>query len=276
MIKMIKNKTKLSLFLPIALISMFISSCNTDDTQTVANFSNLVIEDQFNVEGVPDASLWAYDIGRGPNNDGWGNQELQYYTEQAKNVRVSNGLLLITAHRESFEGAEYTSARIVTRGKFEQAFGRFEARIRIPFGEGVWPAFWLLGNDCDVNIWPQCGEIDIMENFGRNASLISSALHGPGYSAASAESKGFELSHDRYDNDFHIYGVEWSPSRINFYVDSSLYHSITPNDVDGQWVFDHPFYIIINLAVGGNAVGDPANTQFPKTMAIDYIRVYEE
>ena len=254
------------------------SSCETDDTQTVANFTTLVQADEFNTDGAPNPALWTAEIGTGPNGDGWGNQELQYYTDRAENVRVENGFLLITAEREDFEGSPYTSARIITEGKFEQEFGRFEARIRIPFGSGVWPAFWLLGNDCDVNIWPQCGEIDVMENFGRNASEISGSVHGPGYNAADAEGKDYSLLEGRFDDDFHIFGIEWGPDYVNYYVDDELYNQITREDIeeiDGEWVFDHPFYILLNVAVGGQAVGDPSNTEFPKTMYVDYVRVYQ-
>ena len=258
---------------------MMLFSCETDDTQTVATFTNLVLEDKFNTDGAPNPNLWTAEIGTGPNGDGWGNQELQYYTDRSENLRVENGFLLITADREDFEGSPYTSARIITEGKFEQQFGRFEARIRIPFGSGVWPAFWLLGNDCDVNIWPQCGEIDVMENFGRNASEISGSVHGPGYNAGDAEGKEYELLEGRFDDDFHIFGIEWGPDYVNYYVDSDLYNQITREDIEdlgGEWVFDHPFYILLNLAVGGQPVGDPTNTEFPKTMYVDYVRVYQQ
>lgn len=273
----IYNSVK-ALKLPSLLFVMLLmsSGCETDDVQTVATFTNLIMADEFDTEGAPNPSLWTYDIGRGPNGDGWGNQELQYYTDRTENVKVDNGLLLITALEESFEGASYTSARLVTRGLFEQAYGRFEARIRLPYGKGLWPAFWLLGNDCDQNIWPQCGEIDIMEYLGDSPTVSFGSVHGPGYSAGEAETKEYELENDRFDTGFHVFGIEWAPDYINYYVDGDLYNQITPDDVPGEWVFDHPFYIILNVAVGGSFPGSPnADTTFPQTMLVDYVRVYE-
>lgn len=273
----IYNSVK-ALKLPSLLFVMVLmsSGCETDDVQTVATFTNLIMADEFDTEGAPNPSLWTYDIGRGPNGDGWGNQELQYYTDRTENVKVDNGLLLITALEESFEGASYTSARLVTRGLFEQAYGRFEARIRLPYGKGLWPAFWLLGNDCDQNIWPQCGEIDIMEYLGDSPTVSFGSVHGPGYSAGEAETKEYELENDRFDTGFHVFGIEWAPDYINYYVDGDLYNQITPDDVPGEWVFDHPFYIILNVAVGGSFPGSPnADTTFPQTMLVDYVRVYE-
>lgn len=268
------NKWALLLIQVIGLC--ILTGCDADDTQVVTNFNNLVLADEFDTEGAPNPAVWAYEIGRGPNGDGWGNNELQYYTDRPANVRVDNGLLLITAREEAYQGAAYTSARLVTKGLFEQKYGRFEARIRLPMGQGLWPAFWLLGNDCDQNIWPACGEIDIMENIGSQPSKIFGSVHGPGYSAGESEGKDFILQGDRFDNDFHVFGIEWTPEYINYYVDDKLYNQITPDDVPGEWVYDgRPFYIILNMAVGGNLPGAPnAATEFPRTMAVDYVRVY--
>jgi beta-glucanase (GH16 family) len=261
-------------FLVVSFIVVF-SSCSTDETQTVANFSNLVMADEFNTDGAPDSSKWNYEIGTGTN--GWGNNELQYYTDRTENVKVENGYLLITAKQEDFNGSSYTSARLTTQGKFDQAYGRFEARIRVPYGKGLWPAFWLLGNDCETNIWPQCGEIDIMEYLGDNPTTIFGSVHGPGYSAGEAVSKNYTLENDRFDTGFHVFGIEWGPNYINYYVDGDLYQQITPEDVPGEWVFNHPFYIILNVAVGGNFPGAPnAETVFPQTMLVDYVRVYQQ
>ena len=260
--------------LGVALVSsLTLISCSTDETQTVTTLTNLVMEEEFEVNGAPDPGMWSFETGTGQN--GWGNNELQYYTDRPENVVVENGMLKITALRESFEGQPYTSGRIITKGLFEQQYGRIEARIQIPFGSGVWPAFWMLGNDIDQVSWPQCGEIDIFENFGRSPSVIGGAVHGPGYNAGLAISKEYELEGDRFDTGFHIFGIEWGPNYINFYVDDTLYNQITPEDVTGEWVFDHPFFILLNVAVGGDPVGSPANTEFPKTMYVDYIKVYE-
>ncbi|QIH38071.1 glycoside hydrolase family 16 protein [Flavobacterium sp. Sr18] len=258
------------------VFSFFVfSSCSTDEKQTVATFNNLVMSDEFDVNGKPNSEIWNYDIGTG--NNGWGNGELQYYTDRTENVTVQNGVLLITARKESFNGSSYTSARLLTKGKFEQAYGRYEARIRVPYGQGIWPAFWLLGANSDTVIWPQCGEIDIMEYRGQNPTTILGTVHGPGYSGGNSISKSYNLLNDRFDTGFHVYGIEWGPEYINFYVDDVLYNQITPSDVTGEWVFDKPFYIIINLAVGGSFVGSPnSETVFPQTMLIDYVRVYKK
>ncbi|WP_417950315.1 family 16 glycosylhydrolase [Flagellimonas meishanensis] len=248
--------------------------CETDDTQTVATFTQLTMSDEFDTNGAPDSSIWGFDIGTGEN--GWGNQELQYYTDRPENVKVQNGILLITANQESFEGSNYTSARLITKDKFEQRYGRFEARIRLPYGQGIWPAFWMLGADIDDNPWPGAGEIDIMEYRGQNPTILVGSVHGPGYSGGQAISKEYTLTNDRFDTGFHVFGIEWGPEYINFYVDDVLYNQITPEDVTGTWVFDKPFFILMNLAVGGTFVGSPnAETEFPQTMLVDYVRVYE-
>jgi len=264
------------------LISVFfiISSCSNDETQTVVTFKELVIQDEFDVDGAPDSSLWSFDIGNGEGTDageGWGNNELQYYTNRAENAIVQNGVLIITAKKESYEGASYTSAKILTKGKFDQTYGRFEARMWLPYGQGMWPAFWLLGNNIDDVKWPNSGEIDIMENRGQEPTITNGSLHGPGYSAGLAITKAYDLQDDRLDTGFHVFGIEWGPEYINYYIDDVLYNQITPEDVTGEWVFDQPFYIIINLAVGGTFVGPPDDqTSFPQTMLVDYVRVYKK
>lgn len=261
-----------SVLLATSLVIMF--GCSTPEGQTVTNFDQLVMQDEFDVDGAPNDAIWNYNIGNGDN--GWGNNELQYYTDRPENVKVENGVLTITARRESFMGSNFTSARILTQGKFEKAYGRFEARIQLPWGQGLWPAFWLLGANCDEQPWPQCGEIDIMENRGQEPTLINGSVHGPGYNGGQAITKAYELENDRFDTDYHIFGIEWGVGYINYYVDDVLYNQITPDDVPGEWVFDHPFFIIMNVAVGGDYVGSPTNaTVFPQQMLVDYVRVYE-
>lgn len=261
-------------------VSIMLVSCSPDETQTVANFNNLVLEDDFNTPGALNANLWNFDIGNGAEQGipGWGNNELQYYTDRAENAVVEGGMLKITARQESFEGSGYTSARIQTKGKFQQQYGRFEARIKLPWGQGLWPAFWMLGDDKNgAEVWPNIGEIDVMENRGQEPTLINGSVHGPGYSGAEAITKAFELENDRFDTGFHVFGIEWGPGYINYYVDDKLYNQITPSDVSGEWVFDDEFYIIMNVAVGGNYVGSPnENTVFPQEMLVDYVRVYTE
>jgi beta-glucanase (GH16 family) len=281
------NKIMWTRYFTVSLLLVSLSllfTCSTDETQTVTTFTNLVAEDNFDIDGAPDPDFWSFEIGDGSAQGipGWGNNELQYYTDRSENVKVENGFLLITARKESFEGSGYTSARLVTKGKVEQQYGRFEARIRLPYGQGMWPAFWLLGDDRGgAEVWPNIGEIDIMENTGDAPTEIFGSIHGPGYSGGESISKTYTLENSRVDTEFHVYGIEWGPGYINFYIDDVLYNQITPKDVEdetngtGEWVFDRPFYIILNVAVGGNLPGPPNDaTVFPQTMLVDYVRVY--
>ncbi len=256
------------------IISSFIIGCSIDKKQTVITKTKLVMSEEFDTNGAPNPSMWSYEIGTGTN--GWGNNELQYYTARPQNVTVENGSLKITALKELYLGSPYTSARILTKGKFEQKHGRIEARIKLPWGKGIWPAFWMLGANSDTVLWPQCGEIDIMEYIGSKPTQVFGTVHGPGYSGGEAISKSYTLSNDRFDTDYHIFGIEWGENYINYYVDDVLYNQITPADVKGEWVFNQPFYIILNVAVGGNLPGSPnSETVFPQTMLVDYVRVYE-
>jgi len=268
-------------------------SCDLDETQEVVTKNNLVWADEFDQDGAPNPENWSFDIGDGTEQGipGWGNNELQYYTGRPENAKVENGVLVITARQETFQGNNYTSARLTTRGLFEKEYGRFEARIKVPFGQGYWPAFWLLGVPRTINVdgeevleeWPAVGEIDIMEYLGDEPTTVFGTLHGPGFSGAESISKDFNLENDRFDSNFHVFGIEWSPNRVNYYVDDVLYHSLTPEDVDeetdgeGEWVFNNrPFYIILNVAIGGNLPGNPTSeTIFPQSMVVDYVRVYE-
>jgi beta-glucanase (GH16 family) len=272
-----------------AIAMIVFVACDTDETQEVAQLTNLIWQDEFSVDGPIDPTAWTYDLGDGTDQGipGWGNNELQYYTDRPENVTVENGVLVLTARQESFMGSNYTSARITTQGIFEQQYGRFEARIRLPTGKGIWPAFWLLGNDCDQNPWPQCGEIDIMEYLGDGPTVVFGSVHGPGYNAGDSISREYVLENDRFDEGFHVFGIEWGPDYINYYVDGDLYNTITPETTEeeaitfnapansGEWVFNRPFYIIINMAVGGDLPGAPnAETEFPQSMYVDYVRVY--
>ena len=264
-------------FLTVLLV---VYSCSKNETQTVINMNNLVWEDNFEIDGAPDANNWTYEIGDGTAQGipGWGNNEFQYYTSRPENVKVENGNLVITARKETFSGSGYTSARLLTKGLFQQKYGRFEARIKLPWGQGLWPAFWMLGDDNNGALsWPQIGEIDIMENRGNEPTITHGSIHGPGYSAGNAVTKSYDLN-ARLDTQFHVYGIEWGPNYINYYVDDVLYNQITPEDLPNgtEWVFnDREFYIILNVAVGGSFAGAPnINTVFPQTMEVDYVKVY--
>lgn len=246
----------------------------------------LVWSDEFNgaKDSRIDSAKWSAQTGGG----GWGNQEFEYYTDSKENAYLDGrGLLVIKAIKENlplefkcwYGPCQYTSARLSTRKKFTQAYGRFEARIRLPFGQGIWPAFWLLGDNIDAVGWPACGEIDIMENIGREPSLAHGTIHGPGYSGGNGIGAAYTLPHNkRFADNFHVFAIEWEPNTIRWYVDGKLYETRTPTDLPAgtKWVYDHPFFVTLNLATGGAWPGNPdATTTFPQTMLVDYVRVYQ-
>jgi len=265
-------------------------SCENDDEIGFEQSElRLVFEDNF--DGPEGSSIntnnWNFEIGNGQN--GWGNQELQYYTDRPENVALDGqGNMVITARRESFQGFEFTSARITTKDKFEQKYGRWEARIQMPGGRGIWPAFWMLGanietepDDDPLTIqWPFVGEIDITEMRGQEPSKTIASIHGPGYSGGGAISGDYELEGERFDKDFYIFAIEWQPDYIDFYLDDVRFNRITRNDLpEGveEWPFDeNPFFMLLNIAVGGTFVGFPVeDTPFPQTMVVDYVKVYD-
>ncbi len=231
-----------------------------------------------------DRAKWVADTG----GNGFGNQEREFYTTSAENVALDgNGHLVITARAEPASSTDecwygrclYTSTRLLTKGLFAQTYGRIEARIRIPRGQGLWPAFWMLGGDIDSVGWPESGEIDIMENIGREPAVAHGTMHGPGYSGGEGIGRADTLSSGAYADDFHVFAVEWRPNEIRWLVDGRQYHRMTPADLPPgtKWVFDHPFFVLINVAVGGAWPGDPdASTTFPQQMVVDYVRAYRE
>ncbi|MFC4014768.1 lectin [Nonomuraea purpurea] len=240
----------------------------------------LVWSDEFNGAAgtAVDQSKWRFDIG----GSGWGNNEQQYYTNSTGNAAMDGaGNLVITARRENPAGyqchygtCQYTSARLLTAATFTRAYGRFEARMKLPRGQGIWPAFWMLGNDIGSVGWPNSGEIDIMENIGREPTTVHGTIHGPGYSGAGGIGAGY--SNGVFADAFHTFAVDWSPNLIIWYVDGVEYQRRTPADLGGnRWVFDHPFFMIMNVAVGGYWPGYPdASTTFPQSLSVDYVRVY--
>ena len=243
---------------------------------------SLLWSDEFDgpVNSAIDSTRWTAEVG----GNGWGNQELEYYTNRIDNASQSNGSLIIKAIKETFTGSDnvtrnYTSARLITKNKFTVKYGRIEARLKIPFGQGLWPAFWMLGDNIDSVGWPSCGEVDIMENIGREPSIIHGTLHGPGYSGGNGLSSSYSLTNSAaFANDYHVFAVEWEPGVVRFYCDGILYKTRTPADLPGgtTWVFNHPFFLILNVAVGGTWPGSPdATTVFPQTMSVDYVRVYQ-
>ncbi len=276
----IRTGAPLSVLATVA-ITAFLAACPTLCAAKPPAWK-LVWRDEFDGASGPavDSSKWNFDVG----GKGWGNNELETYTNRAVNAHLERGLLVITALKESFTGPDgatrnYSSARLLTRNKFSQAYGRFEARIKIPYGQGIWPAFWLLGDNIGIAHWPNCGEIDIMENIGREPAIVHGTFHGPGYSGGSGISAAYALPNGRkFSDDFHTFALEWEPNVIRFYVDGILYKTRTPADLPAgtTWVFDHPFFIILNVAVGGGWPGNPdATTVFPQQMLVDYVRVYQ-
>ncbi len=227
--------------------------------------------DEFDGDTIDPAS-WTFDIGGG----GWGNGELEYYTARPENARLENGLLVIEARQEKYEGSYYTSARLKTEGLQSFQYGLIEGRLKVPQGAGLWPAFWMLGTDFNGSNWPDCGEIDIMEHIGKEPDLIFGTLHGPGYSGVLGFSKWNRQSYNIAD-DFHTYAIEWETDEIRWYYDGEHYHTVTRMDIgDREWVFDHPFFIILNLAVGGQLPGIVGlDTEFPSQYYVDYVRVYQ-
>ena len=226
--------------------------------------------DEFDGQAL-DRAKWTFETG----GHGFGNNELQYYTDRPENLRVERGMLVIEARREAYEGRDYTSARIKTAGLMERTHGRYEARIKVPRGQGIWPAFWLLGADIKTVGWPRCGEIDIMENIGKEPATVHGTLHGPGYSGEQAFGSPSTLAQGAFADDFHVFAVEWEPKEIRWYRDGILYHTASPVQVKGDWVFEHSFFVILNLAVGGYWPGYPdATTRLPQRMLVDYVRVW--
>src|SRR6266571_3034739 len=270
----------ISLFLVVAI---FFLTCDGATLRLApAKGWTLAWSDEFNGPdgSAPDSSKWTYDTG----DKGWGNKELECYTNHLQNAQIKSGNLVISAQKESITcsdgvSSSYTSARLKTQGLFSQAYGRFEARIKIPAGQGMWPAFWMLGKNITSAGWPACGEIDIMENIGKEPATVHGSLHGPSTTGPTSDltSVFSPPAGQKFADDFHLYAAEWEPGVVRFYVDTNLYATFNQSQwpVGGTWVFDHPFFLILNVAVGGDWPGSPDNTTvFPQHMLVDYLRVY--
>jgi beta-glucanase (GH16 family) len=237
----------------------------------------LAWSDEFNGAAgtLPDPSKWTYDLGAG----GWGNGELETYTNSTRNVyQEGRGNLVIHVEKE---GDGYTSARLKTKGLFSFTYGKVEARIQIPRGQGIWPAFWMLGANIDQVNWPQSGEIDIMENIGKEPSIVHGTIHGPGYSGGESIGGSDQLNSGDFAGDFHVYAAIWGRDQIQFLVDDRPYFTVTPSNIPAgkEWVYHLPFFLLLNVAVGGASSwpGAPdATTVFPQDMRVDYVRVYQQ
>jgi beta-glucanase (GH16 family) len=263
------NRSGLQLFCFLALLVL-------SDLPVAAQNWTLVWADEFNqADGTaPDPSKWGHDVG----GNGWGNNELEYYTDGTTNSWIENGQLVIEARQQSFAGKNYTSARLLSKGKASWTYGRIEARIKIPRGQGLWPAFWTLGTNIASVSWPTCGEIDIMENIGKEPGTVHGTAHGPGYSGGNGIGGPYVLSGGgAFADNFHVFAIEWETNRIQWFVDGQPYFTITPSRLPSgtTWVFNAPQFLLLNVAVGGNWPGNPdGTTTFPQRMVVDYVRVY--
>ncbi len=257
---------------------LFVSAYNGSEfiskgeSVTIFVTQRMIFSEEFNYSGTPDASKWTYDIGRGDN--GWGNSESQFYTNRPENVEVNNGILKITAKKENYEGASYTSTRMKTQGKFSFTYGKVEVRAKLPQGGGTWPAIWTLGSDVTSVGWPACGEIDIMEHVGNNANTIISAIHTP--SSYGGTQNVATKSVPTATTEFHVYGLEWTREKLVFSVDGKVHYTYNPATKNAStWPFDSSQFLILNIAVGGTLGGTIDPDFVSGTMEIDYVRVYQ-
>ncbi len=264
---------KMRTLLLVTVLAVLLTSCGAPASTSIPAppGMKLVWHDEFDGKALSKAN-WTYDLGGG----GWGNGEAQFYTDRPENARVENGLLLIEARQEKYEGSYYTSARLKTQGLQEFQYGRIEARVKVPAGAGLWPAFWMLGAGFNGSNWPDCGEIDIMEYVGREPDLVMGTAHGPGYSGALGLSRWNRQTYNIAD-DFHTFAIEWQAGQVDWLYDGAKYFTLTRADLsDREWVFDQPFFIILNLAIGGTLGGVIGlDTVFPAQFQVDYVRVFQ-
>ena len=255
------------------MVSLF-ASCGSSRKMTDTGNWKLSWSEEFDYNGLPDSTKWSYEVG----GHGWGNNELQYYTRGLlENAEVSNGTLKIKVLPKKMENREYTSARLSTKGKADFTYGKFEIRAKLPGGRGVWPAIWMLGSNIGTVDWPESGEIDIMEHVGFDKDTIVGTVHTKAYNHVKGTQKGKKVFIKNPYTEFHLYGIEWTPEKIDFLLDNEVYYTITnEHKTTAEWPFDAPFYLLLNVAVGGNWGGqkgvDP--TVFPAAMEVDYVRVY--
>jgi len=277
------NKVKI---FPTSLIWIIISfSCTIADKkiefQTIKTSTgkwDLVWDEEFDYKGLPDSTRWSYDVNG--NSMGWGNNEKQLYTlAERKNAWVQNGFLTITALKDSMEGKQFTSARLITKGKGDWLYGRFEIRAKNPTGFGTWPAIWMLPSDCIYGGWPASGEVDIMENVGYNPDTIVGSAHTKKYYHTIGTQKNAKISCSTNYTEFHIYALEWESNEYRLYLDNIHYFTFK-NERTGfeVWPFDKRFYLLLNLAIGGNWGGARGidNSLFPHQLIVDYVRVYKK
>lgn len=266
------------------VMSSITSSCNqrreVKHGSLVPNERALIWSDEFDIDGPPDSTRWGFDLGDGcPEVCGWGNNELQYYTNNPKNVRLENGHLILEAIKENYEGKEYTSARLVSKNKGDWKYGYIEARAKLPKGTGTWPAIWMLPTEWEYGGWPASGEIDIMEHVGYNQGVVHGTVHTKAFNHSIGTHKGDSVALVDVHDTFHLYAIDWSPEQIDFLIDGEVYNTFI-NEKTGYeaWPFDKPFHLLLNIAVGGNWGGAKGvdTTIWPQQMQIDYVRVYKK
>jgi beta-glucanase (GH16 family) len=261
-------------FISLLFIVICFVTCSTPKNSGNGSQWKLSWSEEFNYIGIPDSTKWSYDTG----GHGWGNNELQYYTRASiANAEVSNGSLKLRALREKMGNRDYTSARLVTKGKADFTYGKIEIRAKLPPGRGLWPAIWMLGTSIGKVAWPDCGEIDIMEHVGFEKDSVMATVHTKAYNHILGTQKGKKIFIADPYNSYHVYSIEWTPDRMDFFLDDTLYNHIeNEHKTTAEWPFDSPFYLLLNIAVGGNLGGKHGvdNTVFPGTMEVDYIRVY--
>jgi len=243
----------------------------------------LVWEDEFDGDEL-DMEKWSYQLGDGchlgENLCGWGNNELQYYTEREENISLEDGFLTITAHEEDYEGSNFTSARIRTENKGDWKYGRLEIRAKLPQGQGIWPAIWMLPTEEVYGGWPQSGEIDIMEMVGHEPETVHGTVHfGDPWPDNQNKGEPYSLESGIFADNYHVFSIEWEQNKIEFFVDGNLFFTVTQNTdplSSYTYPFNEKFHMIMNIAVGGNWPGNPdSTTEFPQTMSVDYVRVYQ-
>lgn len=254
------------------MVAMAITACSPPPT--------LVWQDEFDTPGLPDSTRWRYDLGDGcPNVCGWGNNEAQFYTRDLRNARIENGILIIEAHQDSLGGKAYTSARLVTKHQGDWTYGRIEVRAKLPKGRGTWPAIWMLSTDWKYGGWPASGEIDIMEHVGFDPGIVHGTIHTEAYNHIKRTQKEGTITIADAQDTFHLYAIDWTKDKIDFWVDGTRYHTVTRAETDtpNEWPFDQRFHLILNMAVGGNWGGKQGidETIWPQRMEIDYVRVYD-
>ena len=259
---------------PTVVVTPPVPEAPNSEARAYADYSDLKWSDEFDNPAI-DQTKWSFELGGG----GWGNKELEYYTSSTDNAFINNGNLVIQAKQQSMGGLDYTSARMLTKGKQSFQFGRIDVRAKLPKGQGIWPAIWMMGSDIDTNNWPKCGEIDMMELRGQQPNKFLTTMHFAKPDGTHELKGGPDqtLANGNFSDDFHIFSSVRSKNQIRFYLDGNLYYTFTNGDVGGNnYPFNNSFFMLLNMAVGGNFLGNPdATTVFPQQLQVDYVRYYQ-